>query len=229
MTIMIGCILSRDRGKILPDYLNAIFDLEYDKRDIHLAFLPNGKSTSRVNCILDIFKSQHKGKYASLDIWHLDDEYEIRPRDGTRNYARFAALRNLWLTMRTPNDTHIFSVDSDILLKPDTLNKLLTVDKPIVSTLIQNSDHYIYPQFNIHRFSRDGGIIPLMPDELEGSLVKVDFTGACVLLKREVLDANVVYGPHRQGEDVPFCQMAEEKGFDRYVLLTEELEHRRDG
>lgn len=226
MTIMIGSPILRNRAWVLPRYLEAIFDLKYPKEDIHLAFFLNGEPQDRTQCILEIFQSRYENEYKSIDIWNLNDNY-VYVRDGNRDYSHFAAIRNIWLQMRKENDTHVFSVDSDILVYPETLNRLLEVNQPIVSALICNSvEKRACPQYNIHRFSKHhDGIVPMIPEDVEGPIAKIDFTGACYLIKKEVLDDNVCYGFHSQGEDVIFCKKAEEKGYSRYCILDENLRH----
>jgi len=64
-------------------------------------------------------------------------------------------------------------------------------------------------------------------DKISG-IFKVDYTGACILFSRDVVDAGVVYGSHPLGEDIYFCSVAKSLGFDIYVDGTLETWHRMD-
>jgi glycosyltransferase involved in cell wall biosynthesis len=60
----------------------------------------------------------------------------------------FAEIRNTWLQMRDKKDDYLFSVDSDILIPPESLKQLLSHKLPIVSMLLANGpigDPYISP------------------------------------------------------------------------------------
>jgi hypothetical protein len=54
---------------------------------------------------------------------------------------------------------------------------------------------------------------------------RVDVTGANYLFKREVYDAGVRYGFHSQGEDVYWCERAQEAGFELYCDATLRPQH----
>ena len=140
MTIQIGCPVQSARDWILPFYLHHIENLQYPKKKLHPTFLINSpKDEGRTNTtnILNQWKENNKDKYKQIDIWEAETNYSDSRVHG-RFFSFFAEIRNKWLTMRTPEDTHTFSIDSDILLPPTTLRQLLDWDKDIVSTLIYN-------------------------------------------------------------------------------------------
>ena len=224
--IMIGCPLSRNREFVLTDYLNAIKNLNYNKKDISLCFLLNGYPEDKTEKILEIFQDEYENEYNRFDIWKLNNDNKDR-RTGSRDYGWFALIRNLWTQMKTDED-YLFSVDSDIILKEETLNNLLATQKDIISALICNSlDNTMpYKLYNIHRFSDSKShIIPLMPNELKGPIASVDVTGACYLIKSNILDL-IKYSYDKYGEDIGFCKEAEKYKIKRFCLLTEELTHK---
>lgn len=218
MTIMIGCPIQRDRAWVLPKYLSAIYNLDYPRKDIHLAFLVNGAQQDNTEDIITKFGEKYQKKYHKIDIWYLYDEH-IDHRQKTRDFGRFSDIRNLWISMIRPEDTHIFSLDSDIIVEKDTLTKLLSHDKDIVSALIHNGGYKNRAEtYNIMEKEVVGAIndnLIITYDHLNPTtgLREVDLTGACYLIKREVIDKGVLYKKHYQGEDGGFCLSAQKEGF----------------
>lgn len=129
---------------------------------------------------------------------------------------------------------YLFSVDSDITFAPDTLTKLLSHDKDMVSGLyIQRN------QFNILEIYKDndrgGNVnIPYMSIKDRG-LVEVSGCGfGCVLVKSEVIRTigypQFVYTSaidHKNtiSEDIYFCRKARERGFKIYADTSILCEH----
>ena len=133
-------------------------------------------------------------------------------------------VRNLiadW-TIRNGFD-YLFSVDSDIAFAPDTLAKLLSHDKDIVSGVyIQRipGRHTI----EIMRKNQFGGVTHVdFADIKDQGLVPIDGCGfGCVLIKSEVLKGipyphflyhSAIDHANTVSEDVHFCNQARDRGF----------------
>lgn len=108
-----------------------------------------------------------------------------------------------------------FSVDTDLILQPETLVRLLEADRDIVSELFW-TDHWC----NAWLVDQIDG----MPSDWhEPGLYKVGMTGACILVKRRVFEAGVSYTriPNISraliGEDRHFCVRAACAGFDLWA------------
>lgn len=148
----------------------------------------------------------------------------IHPRYSIANLAH---LRNEMISRvltRWPTLTHLWSVDSDITPNPDVLAKLLSADLPVCAAVVRNSQ-----QFNIFNYmcgwrqkygAGDEGSFksPYRDGTERDQLARsepfiVSLAGACVLIRRDVLDAGVRYGDHPQGEDAHFSISAMEHGF----------------
>ena len=220
---MIGAPIARNRAWVLPKYLSALYDLDYPKENIHLAFLINGKEKDGTACIIKQFKNEHIEEYSSIDIFYLKSDYEDN-RMKNRDYDYFAKVRNGFVAMRRKDDEYIFSVDSDVILEPDTLTKLILHDKDIVSALVCNGEHGPRKFHNIMMEVKDNKNNYKHIDPT-GELMKVDVTGACYLIHKDVLNKGVSYEFHRQGEDCGFCKNAQKEGFDIYCDTNIELKH----
>lgn len=121
------------------------------------------------------------------------------------------------------NYDYLLSIDSDITFKPDTLKKMLSHNKDIVSGIyIQRipGQHVI----EIMRKNNSGGVSHVDWNSIKGQgLVSIDSCGfGCVLIKKEVF-TSIEY-PHfvyqsainhsdTISEDVYFCMKARNKGF----------------
>jgi hypothetical protein len=217
---MLGCPISKNR--ILPTYLEYLYNLDYPKTNIHLAFLVNN-CTDDTYEILDVFKEEHINEYREIDVWFIDGlspGYIDGDRYKKRDYRAFAKIRNIWLSMMSDVDEYIFSLDSDILVPPYSLKRLLSHGKEIISLLV----YHQLGQYNILKermFQNKYSNMYEFPREV----IEVAATGAAILIHRTVIDEGVRYEFHRQGEDLGFCQNARDYGFKIYCDAGLEAEH----
>ena len=130
---------------------------------------------------------------------------------------------------------YLFSVDSDIAFAPDTLLKLLSHDKDLVSGLyIQRipGTHTV----EIMRKNEHGGVSHVNYADIKGQgLVQINGCGfGCVLLKTAIL-ASIPY-PHflyhsaidhanTVSEDVHFCNQVCDRGFTMWADTTILCDH----
>lgn len=138
-------------------------------------------------------------------------------------------IRNL-IAHWAKNYDYLFAVDSDIVFKPDTLHKLLSHDKDIVSGLyIQRK-----PGQHILEIYRGGRNVPYQ--DIKGlGLIEVDGCGfGCVLVKGEVFREmeypHFVYRSaidhvNTLSEDTYFCMKAISIGFQVYADTSILCEH----
>ncbi|HOP32985.1 MAG TPA: hypothetical protein PKU94_06375 [Candidatus Hydrothermia bacterium] len=205
MTIMIGCPV-QNRAHTLPDYLHHIYSLDYPKQELHLSFLVNGPQLDSTTDIILEYIDEYGDEYAHVSYGKLYSSY-TDSRTGKRDYDYIAKIRNIWLTFARDTDTHIFSVDSDILIPRHTLNQLLIYDDAIISCLVKN--HHNIPVYNI-MIKDNNRYKHIQPD---GGVMEVDVTGAAYLTPKGAIDSGVRYGYHEQGEDVYFCEEAKRRGY----------------
>ena len=161
--------------------------------------------------------------------------YDLEIPEGYKTHFQFFygyqidQIRNLIASWAERYD-YLFSVDSDISFKPDTLKKLLAHDKDVVSGLyIQRK-----PGQHILELYRNGRNVPY--GDIKGlGLVEIDGCGfGCVLVKSEVIRAigypQFVYKSaldhaHTVSEDTYFCLKAKEKGYCIWADTTIQCGH----
>lgn len=133
-----------------------------------------------------------------------------RPEDGRDNIVSYAKYR-------LPSPTHILFIDSDVLPRKNTLDRLLDLDKDIVTG--------VYPMSSRHGmvWSVANNDIFYKIDDLPTDPFKVQYCGfGVVLVKMEVFDKiewpywDVERSPGKidKGEDVYFCDKAHKAGYD---------------
>lgn len=207
----------RNRMWILGDYLHGLYNLDYSREDISFHFLLND-SYDLSEEILRKWKQQRQREYryiriSNMELGNLPDIGEAGlGREGSRrgNYETFAFLRNTLLSAaRLDREIkYIFSVDSDILVKPDCLKNLIATGKDIVAALIENGKN----AYNFLPFSGDRSVIPK-------GLQEVRLTGACYLISEKVFrNDEIKYISFNTGEDEGFCVSARSEGIRSYIL-----------
>lgn len=151
-----------------------------------------------------------------FSILNSGDEYVKTSDDHLwtmNNLSKMSTLRNRIIDKAKEYD-YLFSVDTDLILHPETLRTLLNADKDIVSEIFFTADWcnaWDYDQYS-----------PIRPEWRTEGLYQVGMTGACTLIKRKVLQAGVDYSPipnirYLRGEDRFFCVRAACHGFELWV------------
>jgi len=218
--VLIGCPV-RNRGWILPRYLRSLLELEYPQHCIEYAFVVNDSTDDTLGILQEFARS-------SISPVHITIKNMGSRRPSSRgayNIGNLAILRNILLQIFLSSEcSHLFSVDSDILVTPDSLSALLRLNLPIVSLLVRN-DHHLgdLGYYNISQLQGDH--YRPVQDFPRGGVIQVDCTGAAYLIQRGVIEMGVRYYPHRQGEDVGFCEDARARGISIWCHTGVEGSH----
>lgn len=225
-----------DREKYLPHYLNRLVNLNYPKENISFYFIVNNSQDSSLQ-ILNEFKRENQTSYRSIkiDISNSKQKFKDERTTKIRNqftYSHLSNLRNQALDYsKTKNVDYLFSIDSDILVKSNSLKKLIDANKPIVSSLIYNG-YLVSPESpwkytNIMNVRVDNKIEHISNWYVKNSetlpkskVIPVDVTGAISLIRNDVIKSGAKYGFHLQGEDILFSLDAKTKGFQSYCDLS---------
>lgn len=219
--VLIGCPV-RNRGWVLPRYLRCLRDLDYPQELIQYAFVVNNSSDDTLRIL-----QEFAGQVTSPVIIAIKDmDHPKSSERGAYNIRNLVTLRNILLSLFLASGcSHLFSVDSDILVSPESLPRLMCLNLPVVSFLVRNDLHLgDYGYYNICRLE-NGHYRPLtnFPRDY---VIPVDCTGAGYLIQRWVIeDKGVRYHLHLQGEDAGFCDDARSKGIGLWCHTGIECRH----
>lgn len=246
--ILIGFPVS-NREWVLPYFLKHIENIDYDKKLIDIYCIVNNSKDASLQLMQD-FKNKYKDEYNSIQIEiYNNSKY---PKDERTTIIReqiyhfLSELRNKIISKCvTLNCDYLLSVDTDILVPNDILNRLLSHNKDYVAGLIYNGylftprhESFDYnPILNAYKFPN---ILKLNSQNTythvvnyrvknpnlneKDTLLEVDFTGAVFLATQDVCKV-AKFSWNVQGEDEPFCRTAREAGFKLYCDLSLYSQH----
>jgi len=232
-TVTIACPV-RNREQYLPFYLDCIKKQTYPKQWTNLFFVTNN-CTDNSKKILNIFKKNNEHLYPLIRIDNIDND-KI-PDDSSDRYIRsktnsiysfLAYLRN-YITSNC-NTNYLLSCDSDIMMIPETLTRLLSHNKKCISGLVCNG-HLFAQMYKVNKYKYTnamkknpaGKYVHFLRSELKG-LIEVDVTGAVYLIHRDIYK-NCKYEVDIQGEDIPFCRSVQSMGEKLYCDTDLKLPH----
>lgn len=180
--------------------------------------VPEGVTVDRYFVVNDCPEVIPEIRNAEYIVINTGDRYDKAVNDHiwtSDNLDKMPRLRNACIQrVRDGQYDYLFSVDTDLVLQPETLETLLDADKDIVSEI----------------FWTNGWCNAWMNDQSAGmkaewstpGLYRVGMTGACTLMKAAVFEAGVDYSPIPNirslwGEDRFFCIRAACHGFELWV------------
>ena len=162
---------------------------------------------------------------ASAIVEPLDTEYRtehthIWEKD---RISRVTRMRNAVIEEFLKTDcTHLFFTDADLVVHPETVAHLLTLNKAVVSPIFwtrwepksalapQTWDCHPYGHWNAERVLR----------MREKGTYDVGGLGACTLIRRDVLERGISYehipALNMEGEDRHFCIRCQAHGFELF-------------
>jgi len=221
------CAPVRNREYIIKEYLQGILELDYPRCLISIYWIVNDSSDSTLQ-ILNEFRDNNISNYKDIKIDTINFGAPEDARTSIRRKATFytlATLRNKLLEyFLTTDNEYLFSIDSDIIVKPNILRQLLSDNKDVISAYVCNEI----------RKGKRGNALTVFETEIQdeqgnkikGSshidastmpeMFKCDLTGACYLIKRAVIESGVRYAYGLAGEDMPFCLDVKKNGFEMF-------------
>ena len=213
--VLIAAPLKQDIG-IFREYQNALDRL----------IIPDGVTVDRFFVVNDCDEviPEIRGDYRVINT---GDRYEKAVNDHiwtTDNLDKMPRLRNACIQrVLSAGYDYLFSIDTDLILQPETLVTLLESDKDIVSEIFWTNGWC-----NAWLWDQSSG---MLAEWTTPGLYQVGMTGACTLMKAEVFKAGVDYSPLPNirkalwGEDRWFCIRAACHGFELWVDSHYPAEH----
>lgn len=215
MRVLIGSPV-RQSEEVFKMYLGSLDNLE----------IPRGVTVDRLFILHnspELKKHINNGTVGEYSTWDRYDRDDNTHHWRAENLHHVTVMKNGIIDYALKNDyDYFFLVDSDLILHPKTLKQLISADKSIIAEVFWTKwtpddiempnawdlDQTTYYQGSIDLW-RKPGIYP------------VGMSGACILIRREVMEASVNYDPIYNvsfwGEDRAFCIRAAVHGFQVWL------------
>ncbi|WML35489.1 glycosyltransferase [Clostridium sp. OS1-26] len=237
--VLIGSTI-RQKTSILREFLQSLSELYIQDYNVNFMFFDDNEdlvSSQMLNnfkiqdCETIILRGEKQGRYICDDISHQWKDELI---------WKVAEYKDRIIDYAKENDyDYLFLVDSDLVLHPETLEKLISTKKDIISevfwtkwnssdiekpqvwvsgnyTLYYKAENEVLTEEEIT--SRTNAFIKSM--RIPG-VYEVGGLGACTLISKQALDKGVCYkkldSVNYRGEDRHFCIRALRMGLKLYV------------
>lgn len=216
MRILIGCPL-RQKKNILEKYLKSLNEIDVDGIEVDKYFILHNSPELK-----SYFKDSEYEEYYSENEYTKTENTHIWKEENLKDVV---IMKNkLIQKVLQGNYDYFFLVDSDILLKIETLKHLLNQKKDIISEVFWTKWHIekqSEPNAWTHDFYNFDDLEKIKLWRTKG-VYEVGYTGACILIHRKVLEAGVNYTPIKNitfsiWEDRAFCIRAMVHGFQIYL------------
>lgn len=213
----------------LADYYFIDDNKDYRSKQLLYTFQEMMKQKSKVIIEASSYQDEYR-KDENIHFWNEHLIWKVASfKDKMLEYAK------------NEQYDYIFFIDSDLLLHPETINKLIATGKDIVSEIfwtrwtkeaIEEPQVWLrdeYVQFPDHLKNSDShekyNATMNFYTQLRGAGVhKVGGLGACTLISKQAIDAGVrfekIYNLSFWGEDRHFCIRAAAYGFELFVETT---------
>ena len=214
----------KKENQIVNLHLKSLGNLNVSDIDITFAFFDDNIDKLSSLLIENFINSNENSILFKDDDFLIDKNTKIQKERWTQDlYNRITLIKNYVISyFLKGNYDYLFLTDSDLILHPETLKTLLRQDKhfcaEIFWTKFKGSPTYSPNAW----YSNNIGfsLEDLLLFKNKGTY-KVDFTGACTLLSRQILNngvtfkkiPNVIY----LGEDKHFCIRASVLDYEIYV------------
>lgn len=237
--ILIGSTV-RQKSSILKEFLLSLSELYIQDYNVNFMFFDdneNEESAQILNnfkvedCSTILLSGEKQGEYICNDDghrWKDDLIWKVAAyKDRIINYAK------------ENNYDYLFLVDSDLIIHPETLEKLIATEKDIISEIfwtkwdfsdIEKPQVWVSGNYNLYYKSENE---TLSEEEIKSrtnayikcmripGVYEVGGLGACTLISKKALDKGVCYkkleGINYIGEDRHFCVRALKVGLKLHV------------
>ena len=212
----------RKPPEILSLHLRSLKELEQTGIDLTFSFFDDNVDIQSTRLLIAFTQEIKKSLLLEFEI-----EGRTKPEEKKRwsrsSYSRIAAIKNAAIEYFLKRDyDFLFLTDSDLLIHPKTLENLIDKNKDFCATIFwthfEGSATYT-PNAWFAKFQ--GFSLDDLKRLRSKGTFPVDYTGACTLLSRKILENGVSFKKipslHYLGEDKHFCVRASVHGFQPYV------------
>lgn len=239
--ILIGSPI-KQKSSILREFITSIKELDLVDLDVRYIFIDDNKDEESSK-LLNEWKSENTNVETVKFKLEKDEDYICN--EFTHNWTnslidKVADFKNYIINKAKEYKVdYLFFIDSDLILHPKTLKRLIEINKDIVSNIFWTKwekglielpqvwikDNYTlfdsYYGENISKEEQDKRILDFLSRLRMPGTYKVGGLGACTLISRKALNKGVnfsnIYNVSFMGEDRHFCIRAVALGLELYV------------
>ena len=215
----------------------GLADTDFKNHKLNLCSLINNylKYLMEPKVLLCIVHPGHVSARTFFSVYYMEKPktFEIAEVEGTN----VAKQRNVGVKGFLKTDfTHLFFVDSDMILPKNALIKLLSTDKDVITGLYFQKKEPFFPIIG----KKSGDKLEWLVGYPQNSIIDVEYCGmGCCLIKRNVLEVMLpkldVIGELPQffsyannlSEDIFFCDKAMDSGFKIFCDTSVKCGHIR--
>jgi len=229
--IFIG-VPTRNHAWALPKYLDAVLDLDYPKDKINIYFLVNDSPDGTFE-ILETFREKYSSDYCNVEneeinYGNLPDKREAGYRYIL--YPKFAVMKNHVKAKFLESGCDFWlQVDTDTIIKKDTLNLFLRHDKGYVCGTCSVDISGGYGALNVLKRDANGEYKRVSYEALKSAkgLLKVSWVGGIAFIRKDIAaKCNYHVVDKKRDDTLGFCQDIEAcKGKSVWVDPEVFLEH----
>lgn len=240
MKVLIGSPI-KQKTNILEEFLTSLKELEKDDLEIKYIFIDDNDEKESSDSLLSFRRSEE-----NVDIYKLNNvESNYICDNFTHRWSKDIVnkvidFKNFIIEIAKKEDfDYLFFIDSDLILHPKTLKRLLSLNKEIVSTVFWTKwypssmeEPQVWIKDNCTLYDSDYGEEISRDEEIKRKFsfiemlkkpgtYKVGGLGACTLIDKSSLNKGVnfsrLYNISFVGEDRHFCIRAAALGIQLYV------------
>ncbi|ACJ34929.1 CDP-glycerol glycerophosphotransferase family protein [Anoxybacillus flavithermus] len=228
------------KAPILQLFLTSLEYLNTEGLEVHYLFIDDNESEDAKRVLLDfvrkkstayVLNSANSQKYICDENTHYWNEGLV---------WKVAHFKNIIIQFALEKDfDYLFFIDSDIVLHPETLQKLIEAKKDIISNIFWTKwqpdlpelpQVWVFDQYGQYYYKRGE---KLTKEQIQDrhqqfldmlrkpGIYEVGGLGACTLISRRALQSGVSFSEIKNvsfwGEDRHFCIRAQALGFDLFV------------
>lgn len=219
-------ILAKNKAHTLPQFLNCIEKLEYDKKLISI-YINTNNNEDNTEEILEAWAKRNEPFYHQIcfESHEVIGAAPTKPHEWTfERFKILGAIRNKSLQKAKEYKTdYYFVVDCDNFIIPSTLKYIMAKDKPIVAPLLRALPEPDDPYANFYCDTTETGYFKDHPDykkilsrEMFGTF-KVPVAHCTYLIKSEYIDRLTYLDETTDYEYIVFSRSAMKNGVDQYI------------
>lgn len=238
--VLIGSPIHQSKD-ILNEFLSSLERLDKHELQVDYYFVDDNIDTSS-SVLLEEFQEDNDN-VTIVSSNNLSTEYvcdDFTHRWNSSLVEKVTQFKNNIIDFAIDKDyDYLFFIDSDIILHPKTLNKLISDEKDIISNVFFTQwspggpslpQVWLQDAYSMHDFKANENtpVEDIMQKEKEfiesmkiPGVYKVGGLGACTLISKKALSSGVNFNPMYNvsfwGEDRAFCLRAVALGFTLYV------------